>query len=207
MQFNLGIESFNVNNTAKENLDFNRYDIDVSLNEIENTGNTCTLKYGFTFSSSPKGIRLTLEGTIIINGSPAEFENIYQKDEQNMPHILRQSYHELYPVLFMITKSMNIPCPPYEISKTMDVPLENTESQKDELFESKAEVDDHTSEEKTESTIYDSMSTEELTKMQIDLNKEYSETPSEELKNKLDLITNVLNKKINESVISPQNVS
>ncbi|MCV0372585.1 MAG: hypothetical protein K5793_03425 [Nitrosarchaeum sp.] len=205
MQFNLGIESFNVNNTSKENLDFKKYDIDVSLNEIENSGNSCTLKYGFTFSSSPKGIRLTLEGTITINGSPMEFENLYQKDEQNMPNILRQSYHELYPVLFMIAKSMNIPCPPYEISKTMDTSSEKIESQ-GEIHDSKSDTNSNASD-KEETSIYDSMSTEELTKMQIDLNKEYSETPSEELKSKLDAITDILNRKIKESVISPQNVS
>ena len=206
MQFNLGIESFNVNNTAKKKLDFKKYDIDVSLNEIENAGNTCTLKYGFTFSSSPKGIRLTLEGTITINGSPREFENLYQKDAQNMPNILRQSYHEIYPVLFMIAKSMNIPCPPYEISKTMDASLEKIESQEDETLDVKSDTNSHTSE-KEESSIYDSMSTEELTKMQIELNKEYSKTSSEELKSKLDSITDILNRKIKESVVSPQNVS
>lgn len=209
MQFNLSIESFNVNNTAKGNSDFKKYDIDVELNELSNNDNTCMLKYGFTFSSSPKGIRLNIEGIITLNGNSTEFDKIYEKDIQNIPHILRQSYHELYPVLFMITKSMNVPCPPYEISKTMDL-SKNAESneqnktvQSESLSESIQEsiIEEH-NEEKYQDTGYESMSTEDLTKLQIDLSKEISENTSEEIKKKLDDITATLNKKLNESVIS-----
>ncbi len=209
MQFNLSIESFNVNNTIKGNSDFKKYDIDVELNELSNNDNTCMLKYGFTFSSSPKGIKLNIEGLITLNGNSTEFDKIYEKDVQNIPHILRQSYHELYPVLFMITKSMNVPCPPYEISKTMDL-SENTESneqnktvQSESISESVQEsIIEESNEEKYHDTGYESMSTEDLTKLQIDLSKETPENTSEEIKKKLDDITATLNKKINESVIS-----
>jgi len=204
MQFNLSIESFNVNNAKKGNSYFEKYDIDVELNELSNTDNTCMLKYGFIFSSNPKGIRLSIEGIITLNGNSGEFEKIYEKDEQNIPHILRQSYHELYPALFMITKSMNIPCPPYEISKTMDLSkdIEPNKQNKEVQLESDPEsiIKDEIKDEPL--TGYESMSTEELTKLQIDLSKELSENPSEEIKKKLDDISTTLNKKINESVIS-----
>lgn len=208
MQFNLSIESFNVNNARKGNSDFEKYDIDVELNELSNTDNTCMLKYGFIFSSNPKGIRLSIEGVIILNGNSGEFEKIYEKDEQNIPHILRQSYHELYPALFMITKSMNIPCPPYEISKTMDLSEKAESSEQNNSVQSES-VSELAHEQKIEevseekhSSVYESMNTEELTKLQIDLSKELSENYSDETKNKLDEITIILNKKISESVIS-----
>ena len=208
MQFNLSIESFNVNNARKGNSDFEKYDIDVELNELSNTDNTCMLKYGFIFSSNPKGIRLSIEGVIILNGNSGEFEKIYEKDEQSIPHILRQSYHELYPALFMITKSMNIPCPPYEISKTMDLSEKAESSEQNNSVQSES-VSELAHEQKIEevseekhSSVYESMNTEELTKLQIDLSKELSENYSDETKNKLDEITIILNKKISESVIS-----
>ena len=112
MRFNLDIGSFNVNNATKDNPDFKKYDIDVSLNELTSAENSCQLKYGYTFSSSPKGIHFSLEGVIDVSGNPSEIESMYQKDEQNIPNILRLSYQELYPGGCMRTKSRKIPCPP-----------------------------------------------------------------------------------------------
>ena len=207
MQFNLDIESFNVNNSSKEKLDFQKYDIDVSLNEVSSAENSCQLQYGYTFSSAPKGIRLSLEGKIDVNGNSSELESIYQKDEQNIPNILRMSYQELYPVLFMLTKSMKIPCPPYEISKTMDFsePTVEPETVQETVTEPTVEpetVQETVTEQPTANSEFDQMSTEELTKMQIDLSNQYSENPNDELRQKIDDISSVLNKKINEATSS-----
>lgn len=214
MQFNLDIESFNVNNNVKEKTDFSKYEIDVSLNEVSSAENSCQLQYGYTFSSAPKGIRLSLEGKIDVNGNSSELESIYQKDEQNIPNILRMSYQELYPVLFMLAKSMKIPCPPYEISKTMELSESSESAEKLEpTSESPDETTDEPAQESLEETVssknsespkseFDQMSTEELTKMQIDLSNQHSENPSDELKQKIDSINSVLNKKISESTSS-----
>lgn len=193
MQFNLDIESFNVNNSSKEKLDFQKYDIDVSLNEVSSAENSCQLQYGYTFSSAPKGIRLSLEGKIDVNGNSTEIESIYQKDEQNIPNILRMSYQELYPVLFMLTKSMKIPCPPYEISKTIDFSEPVVEPEP---------IQESVTEQFTTSSEFDQMSTEELTKMQIDLSNQYTDNPTEELRQKIDTVSSTLNKKINEATSS-----
>ena len=221
MQFNLDIESFNVNNNSKEKVDFQKYDIDVSLNEVSSAENSCQLQYGYTFSSAPKGIRLSLEGKIDVNGNSSELESIYQKDEQNIPNILRMSYQELYPVLFMLTKSMKIPCPPYEISKTMDFsepsvepeptqepitePTVEPEPTQEPITEPTVEPEptqEPITEQSTTTSEFDQMSTEELTKMQIDLSNQYSENPAEELRQKIDAVSSTLNKKINESTSS-----
>ena len=193
MQFNLDIESFNVNNSSKEKVDFQKYDIDVSLNEVSSAENSCQLQYGYTFSSAPKGIRLSLEGKIDVNGNSSELESIYQKDEQNIPNILRMSYQELYPVLFMLTKSMKIPCPPYEISNTMDFSEPTVEPEP---------TQETVTEQPTTVSEFEQMSTEELTQMQIDLSNQYSENPNDELRQKIDNISSVLNKKINEATSS-----
>lgn len=211
MRFNLDIGSFNVNNATKDNPDFKKYDIDVSLNELTSAENSCQLKYGYTFSSSPKGIHFSLEGMIDVSGNPSEIESIYQKDEQNIPNILRLSYQELYPVLFMMTKSMKIPCPPYEISKTMGVSQETVDNPsetisesmeseiKPELIEAEPNLVD---EEEPELNKFDIMSTAELTQLQIDLTNKNSENPSEELEKEIDAVSKILNKKINQSIDS-----
>ena len=210
MKFNLDIGSFNVNNSAKDNPDFKKYDIDVSLNEVTSGENSCQLQYGYTFSSSPKGIHFSLEGMIDVSGNPGELESIYEKDEQDIPNILRLSYQELYPVLFMVTKSMKIPCPPYEISKTMDLsqehPDENTEPLKrsiePKIPPETVDVKPDESENESEPNKLDSMSTEELTQLQIELSNKNTETPSKELEQELDTVSKILNKKINESIDS-----
>ena len=155
---------------------------------------------------------MSLEGKIDVNGNSSELESIYQKDEQNIPNILRMSYQELYPVLFMLTKSMKIPCPPYEISKTMDFsePTVEPEPTQESVTEPTVEPEP-TQEPVTEPTVepeptanseFDQMSTEELTKMQIDLSNQYSENPAEELRQKIDAVSSTLNKKINEATSS-----
>ncbi len=112
----------------------------------------------------------------------------------------------------MITKSMKIPCPPYEISTTVQ---ESGTSDKDiEQFDSqppneKTETisDDIPNEEESKHENLESMSTEELTKLQIDISKQNSDKPSDELQKQLDAVNDVLNKKIKDSTISAENVS
>ena len=57
-------------------------------------------------------------------------------------------------------------------------------------------------EQSTATSEFDQMSTEELTKMQIDLSNQYSENPTEELRQKIDAVSSTLNKKINEATSS-----
>lgn len=211
MQFNLDITTLNVNNSDKGNTEFKKYEIDVSLNELNNNENECQLKYGYMFMTSPKGVSVSVEGTIDIKGNSSEIESMYKKDEQNIPNILRLSYHELYPVLFMITKSMKIPCPPYEISKTMQKAQESSEVITEDAIESmpeetnESDVDTPNKEHDYEK--FQSMSIEELTQLQTELNKQNSDNPSEELQNRLKILNDVLNDKNNISTVSPNNVS
>ncbi|NIP61372.1 MAG: hypothetical protein GWN01_14100 [Nitrosopumilaceae archaeon] len=212
MQFNLDITTFNVNNSDKENKDFKKYEIDVSLNELKNTENECNLKYGYTFMSAPKGINLSIEGTIDVKGNSSEIESLYKKDEQNIPQILRLSYHELYPALFMITKSMKIPCPPYEISKTMELDTKpdndndtyNESTSKDSMENNNEQT---ANEEKQENEKLDSMTVDELRKLKTDLEKQTAEKPSDEIQKRIDTVNEALNKNTSGSVAEPQNVS
>ena len=189
MKLNLVIDSFNVINSTKKEPEFTKYSIDASLNEISSTENSCEMKYGYTFSSIPKGIQLNLEGFVNCSGNSSELTQIYQKDGEDIPNILRMSYQELYPILFMITKSMKIPCPPYELTETVAPETVAPETVAPET------VAPETSE-------FDSLSTEELTQLQIDLNSEYAKTPSDKLKTKIDLATKILNQKISDSLNS-----
>jgi len=221
MKLTLAIDSFNVNNSTRQEPEFTKYSIDVSLNEISSTENSCELKYGYIFSSIPKGIQLNLEGFVNCSGNPSELAQIYQKDSEDIPNILRMSYQELYPVLFMITKSMKIPCPPYELTKTVDsIMPETLDAETSETLDAETSetldaeptetldaeptetLDAEPTEKNTENSEFDSLSTEELTQLQIDLNSEYAKTPSDELKTKIDLATKILNQKISDSLTS-----
>jgi uncharacterized membrane protein len=95
---------------------FDKYDVEASINEIENTESHSTYKYEFTILSNPKNIRLAIDGTARVIGSTKERDDITIKDKNGVPKILSSIYQELFPTFFLLSKSLNVSCPPYQIT-------------------------------------------------------------------------------------------
>ena len=159
-----------------------KYDVEANIDEVENTEEVSVYKYGFTALSNPKNVRLSIEGTAHIFGDSIERSEILEKDEQDVPKILTMIYHELFPTFFLLSKTLNVSCPPHEIGamgealqndvETSDEKVE-TSDEKVETSDEKVEVSDEKETAETESP--QETSTESETDVQND--SEEQETP------------------------------
>jgi len=109
-----------------------KYDVEANIEEVDNDEEQSIFKYGFTALSNPKNVRLAIEGIARIQGDADERNEILNKDENDIPKILTMIYHELFPTFFLLSKSLNVSCPPHTIN---GVEL-SEEIQTDDLSES-----------------------------------------------------------------------
>jgi len=152
------VNSLAVKKNKEANFNFVKYDIEVSIEEIENKDTKSKLEFVITLLSEPKNVRLSIDGHVEISGNEAERAVFLEKDENNIPQVLHLIYKELFPLFFMLTKSVGVPCPAYRLSqisaptegqKIDDSELQTTESsdtQSEELVETEIEEKPETSE-------------------------------------------------------------
>ncbi len=115
------IGSLAISKSEAEPPAFIKYDIDASLDEVKTTEELSTLKFSFTILSDPKSIRLVVDGFATIFGKESKREEVLQNDENNIPKILNLIYQDLFPTLFMLTKSIAVHCPPYMLGTISQV--------------------------------------------------------------------------------------
>ena len=115
------IGSLAISKSEVEPPDFTKYDIDASLDEVKTTEELSTLKFSFTILSDPKSIRLVVDGFATIFGKESKREEVLQNDENNIPKILNLIYQDLFPTLYMLTKSIAVHCPPYMLGTISQV--------------------------------------------------------------------------------------
>ena len=115
-----------------------KYDVEANIEEVENTEDVSVYKYGFTALSNPKNVRLSIEGTAQIFGDSIERSEILEKDEHDVPKILTMIYHELFPTFFLLSKTLNVSCPPHQIGAMGDR-LENKVSDEDVTKENESQ--------------------------------------------------------------------
>ena len=111
-----------------------KYDVEANIDEVENTDELSVYKYGFTALSNPKNVRLSIEGIARIFGDTMERNEILEKDENDVPKILTMIYQELFPTFFLLSKTMNVSCPPHQIG-AMGERLEKDVETSDEKVE------------------------------------------------------------------------
>jgi len=124
-----------------------KYDIEANIEEIDNGEDQSVFKYGFTALSNPKNVRLAIEGIARIFGDSTERNEILEKDENDVPKILTMIYHELFPTFFLLSKNLNVSCPPHTIGSIaehsvdqLDGAFDNTPSEVTNTDVSESEV-------------------------------------------------------------------
>ena len=95
---------------------FSKYNIEASLDEVENRDSEVVLKYKLVFLSNPTNTKINVEGLATLYGDQAEISAQLSPDEKNIPIILSSIYQEIFPLFFIISKSMQVPCPAYRLS-------------------------------------------------------------------------------------------
>ena len=121
------IASLAISKSEAEPPAFIKYDIDASLDEVKTTEELSTLKFSFTILSDPKSIRLVVDGFATIFGKESKRDEVLQNDENNIPKILNLIYQDLFPTLFMVTKSIAVHCPPFMLGTISQVSKVATE--------------------------------------------------------------------------------
>jgi len=109
-----------------------KYDVEAAIDEIENTDEQSVFKYGFTILSDPKNVRLSIDGVTRIHGDSIERDDILTKDENEIPKILTAIYQELFPTFFLLSKTLNVSCPPHNIGKMGETLSQETHESKNE---------------------------------------------------------------------------
>jgi len=131
-QIDLNSISMSKNDPKITKLD--KYDVEANIDEVENNDEQSVYKYGFTALSNPKNVRLSIEGIARISGDPMERNEILEKDESDVPKILTMIYQELFPTFFLLSKTLNVSCPPHQIG-AMGESLEKDPEVSDEKVE------------------------------------------------------------------------
>ncbi len=111
------VSSLAVNKLKNTHDDFNKYDIDVSLDEVENSELGIKIKYKIVLLSNPTNSKLTIEGFASLFGNETEVSKLLEPDQKNIPVIVNIIYQEIFPLIYIISKSLQIPCPSYKLSQ------------------------------------------------------------------------------------------
>lgn len=113
----IDLSSLSISKSRNELDSFVKYDIEVNLEEIASAENKAVIRYILTLLSNPKGIRINVEGEASIQGSESEIAHFLEQDENRVPRILHSIYQELFPLFYVNSKSIGIPCPAYKLSQ------------------------------------------------------------------------------------------
>ncbi len=111
------ISSLLVNRLKNNHDDFAKYDIDVSLDEVENNEAGIKLKYRIVLLSNPTNTKITVEGLVAIYGNDTEVAKQLAPDQRNIPLIVSTIYQDIFPLVYIVCKSMQIPVPAYKLSQ------------------------------------------------------------------------------------------
>jgi hypothetical protein len=111
------ISTLSINRLKNSHDDFVKYQIDVSLDEVENSESEIKLKYKFVLLSNPNNTKISVEGLVSIPGNEIETSKQLEPDERNTPMIVNTVYQEIFPLIYIISKTMQIPCPAHKLSQ------------------------------------------------------------------------------------------
>jgi hypothetical protein len=87
MRAQIDLNSISMSKNDPKIKQFDKYDVEANIEEIDNSENESLFKYGFTALSNPKNVRLTIEGIAKISGDSSERNELLNKDDNDVPKI------------------------------------------------------------------------------------------------------------------------
>src|SRR5437660_12685958 len=100
------ITSLSITKLSNEQNNFVKYNIESSIDEIENTETEVKLKYKFILLSNPTNTKISIEGIATILGNQAEVTKFFTPDEKNIPLVVNNIYQDIFHLFYIISKSM-----------------------------------------------------------------------------------------------------
>ena len=132
------INAISITKLNNEQKNFVKYNIEASFDELENTETEVKIKYKFVLLSNPTNTKISTDGVATIYGDQTEISKFISPDEKNIPRVVNNIYQEIFPLFYVLSKSMQIPCPAYRLSQISESQQIEPEI-KPELINEKAE--------------------------------------------------------------------
>jgi hypothetical protein len=135
MNHEIEVSNLMFNKTSDEEIIFNKYDINVDLEEESSDEEKTVLKYSLDLTSNPKNSVINISGNTILSGGQSEIEEFLKQENEKTPEVVSLIYQELFPLMYIISKNMKIPSPAHTISQNnIRESIQQTEKQ-DEVNE------------------------------------------------------------------------
>ncbi|MDH3277576.1 MAG: hypothetical protein OEL77_06800 [Nitrosopumilus sp.] len=106
-------------NKTSEKINFNKYDINVDLEEESSDDQKTILKYSLDLTSNPKNSVINISGNTILSGEKSEIEEFLKQENEKTPEVVSLIYQELFPLMYIISKNMKIPSPAHTLSQNI----------------------------------------------------------------------------------------
>jgi hypothetical protein len=138
------------NKISDEQKNFNKYNINVELEEESSNDEKTVLKYSLDLTSNPKNAVINISGSTTLSGEPSEIEKFLKQEDEKTPEVVSLIYQELFPLMYIISKNMKIPSPAHTISLNISGESEDRFEKSEEDNEKSPETPKESSDEKVE---------------------------------------------------------
>ena len=156
------------NKISDEQKNFDKYNINVELEEESSNDEKTVLKYSLDLTSNPKNAVINISGSTTLSGEPSEIEKFLKQEDEKTPEVVSLIYQELFPLMYIISKNMKIPSPAHTISL-------NISGESEDLFE-KSEADNEKSPETPKESSDEKMEESSDEKMEESSDEKMDET-------------------------------
>ena len=161
------------NKISDEQKNFNKYNINVELEEESSNDEKTVLKYSLDLTSNPKNAVINISGSTTLSGDPSEIEKFLKQEDEKTPEVVSLIYQELFPLMYIISKNMKIPSPAHTISL-------NISGESEDRFE-KSEADNEKSPETPKESSDEKMKESSDEKMEESSDEKMEESSDEKM--------------------------
>ena len=144
MKAQIDLNSISMSKNDPKLTQLEKYDVDANIEEVQSDDEISVFTYKFTALSNPKNVRLSIEGTARISGETMERDEILENGDDGIPKILTVIYQELFPTFFLLSKTLNVSCPPHKIGQmgaAVDELPEEVVTESESVVETSPEVE------------------------------------------------------------------
>jgi len=145
------------NKISDEQKIFDKYNINVELEEESSNDEKTVLKYSLDLTSNPKNAVINISGSTTLSGEPSEIEKFLKQEDEKTPEVVSLIYQELFPLMYIISKNMKIPSPAHTISLNKSGKSEDRFEKSETDNEKSPETPKESSDEKMEEKIDEKM--------------------------------------------------
>jgi len=99
-----------------------KFNISANLEEVERGANKVFLKYVFTIVTDPRAVKYQIDGKTEIEGQLEHIKKaLTPHPSTKVPMVLYDIYQQIYASIFVLSKTIDAPCPSPELLSTSPI--------------------------------------------------------------------------------------